>query len=382
MSTYRNFTVETDADGIALVTWDMPEKSMNVFTVEVMDEIDAIVDQTVADAAVKGVVFTSGKSSFSGGADLTMIRGMFSLLHEEQAKNPDTAMQKLFEVAGRMTWLWRKIETNGKPWVSAINGVCMGGALELSLACHGRVVSNAKSVKLALPEVKVGIFPGAGGTQRVARLANTQDALQMMTTGQSLAPARAKAMNLVHQVVEPDQLIPAAKQMIKDGLKPVAPWDEKGFKVPGGGIWTPAAAQLWPAAPAILRRETAGNYPGALAILKCVYEGLQVPFDTGLKIEQRYFTQVLRSTEAFSMIRSLFISMQELGKGARRPAGVEKKKLTKIGVVGAGFMGASIAYVTAAAGIAVSLIDRDEEPPPRARPFRKSSWPIASVRDG
>ncbi len=203
MSTYRNFTVETDADGIALVTWDMPEKSMNVFTVEVMDEIDAIVDQTVADAAVKGVVFTSGKSSFSGGADLTMIRGMFSLLHEEQAKNPDTAMQKLFEVAGRMTWLWRKIETNGKPWVSAINGVCMGGALELSLACHGRVVSNAKSVKLALPEVKVGIFPGAGGTQRVARLANTQDALQMMTTGQSLAPARAKAMNLVHQVVEP-----------------------------------------------------------------------------------------------------------------------------------------------------------------------------------
>ena len=359
--TCKNFTIETDADGIALITWDMPDKSMNVFTEEVMNEIDAIVDQVVADAAVKGVVFTSGKSTFSGGADLTMIRSMFSLLQEEQAKNPDTAMQKLFDVAGRMNWLWRKIETCGKPWVSAINGVCMGGAFELSLACHGRVASNAKSVKLALPEVKVGIFPGAGGTQRVARLANTQDALQMMTTGQTLTPQRAKAMNLVHQVVEPDQLIPAAKQMIKDGLKPVAPWDEKGFKVPGGGIWTPAAAQLWPAAPAILRRETAGNYPGALAILKCVYEGLQVPFDTGLKIEQRYFTQVLRSTEAFSMIRSLFISMQELGKGARRPAGVEKKKLEKIGVVGAGFMGASIAYVSAAAGIAVSLIDRDDE---------------------
>jgi 3-hydroxyacyl-CoA dehydrogenase / enoyl-CoA hydratase / 3-hydroxybutyryl-CoA epimerase len=359
--TYKNFTIETDADGIALVTWDMPDKSMNVFTVEVMQEIDAIVDATVKDEAVKGVVFTSGKAAFSGGADLTMIRGMFTLLQEEQAKNPETAMQKLFEEAGRMTWLWRKIETNGKPWVAAINGVCMGGALELSLSCHGRVVSNAKSVKLALPEVKVGIFPGAGGTQRVSRLANTQDALQMMTTGQTLTPQRAKAMNLVHQVVEPDQLVPAAKQMIKDGLKPVAPWDEKGFKVPGGGIWTPAAAQLWPAAPAILRRETAGNYPGALAILKCVYEGLQLPFDTALKVEQRYFTQILRTTEAFSMIRSLFISMQELGKGARRPAGIEKKKLSKIGVVGAGFMGASIAYVTAAAGIAVSLIDRDEE---------------------
>ena len=361
MSTYKNFTVETDEDGIALVTWDMPEKSMNVFTVEVMDEIDAIVDQTVADAAVKGVVFTSGKSSFSGGADLTMIRGMFSLLHEEQAKNPETAMQKLFEVAGRMTWLWRKIETNGKPWVAAINGVCMGGALELSLACHGRVASNAKSVKIGLPEVKVGIFPGAGGTQRVARLANTQDALQMMTTGQTLSAARAKAMNLVHQVVEPGELINAAKQMIKDGLKPVAPWDEKGFKVPGGGIWTPAAAQLWPAASAILRRETAGNYPAALAILKCVYEGLQVPFDTGLKIEQRYFTEILQTTEAFSMIRSLFVSMQELNKGARRPAGQPKSEIRRVGVVGAGFMGASIAYVTAAAGINVVLIDRDME---------------------
>jgi len=357
--TYKNFTLATDADGIALVTWDMPGKSMNVFTEEVMEELNAIVDATVADGAVKGVVITSGKSSFSGGADLSMIKSMFTLYQTEKAANPDTAAQKLFDLVGRMTGLFRKLETCGKPWVSAINGTCMGGALEMSLACHGRVASNAKSVKIALPEVKVGIFPGAGGTQRVSRLADAQSALQMMTTGQSLTASRAKAMNLVHQVVEPDQLIPAAKQMIKDGLKPVAPWDEKGFKVPGGGIWTPASAQLWPAAPAILRRETAGNYPGALAILKCVYEGLQVPFDTALKIEQRYFTQVLQTTEAFSMIRSLFISMQELGKGARRPAGQPKTELKKIGVVGAGFMGASIAYVSAAAGLEVTLIDRD-----------------------
>ncbi|SCB17845.1 3-hydroxyacyl-CoA dehydrogenase NAD-binding domain-containing protein [Rhizobium multihospitium] len=358
---YTNFTIETDADGIALVTWDMPGKSMNVFTAEVMDELNAIIDATVADAAVKGVVFTSGKSSFSGGADLSMIKSMFSLYQDEKAKDPAAAAQKLFNLVGRMTGLFRKLETCGKPWVSAINGTCMGGAFELSLACHGRVASSAKSVKIALPEVKVGLFPGAGGTQRVSRLTDAQSALQMMTTGQSLTAARAKAMNLVHQVVEPDQLVPAAKQMIKDGLKPVAPWDEKGFKAPGGGIWTPAAAQLWPAAPAILRRETSGNYPAALAILKCVYEGLQVPFDTGLKIEQRYFTHVLQTTEAYSMIRSLFISMQELGKGARRPAGQPKTELKKVGVVGAGFMGASIAYVTAAAGIPVTLIDRDIE---------------------
>lgn len=358
---YTNFTVETDADGIALVTWDMPEKSMNVFTAEVLQELDAIVDATVADAAVKGVVFTSGKSTFSGGADLSTIKSMFSFYHEEKQKNPDEAAQKLFDLVGKMNWLYRKVETNGKPWVSAINGTCMGGALELSLACHGRVASNAKSVKLALPEVKVGIFPGAGGTQRVPRLTDAQSALQMMTTGQSLTAQRAKAMNLVHQVVEPDQLISAAKQMIKDGLKPVAPWDEKGFKAPGGGIWTPEAAQLWPAAPAILRRESAGNYPAALAILKCVYEGLQLPFDTALKVEQRYFTEILRSKEAFAMIRSLFISMQELGKGARRPAGQPKSDLKHVGVVGAGFMGASIAYVTAVAGLDVTLIDRDDE---------------------
>ncbi len=364
---YTNFTVETDADGIALVTWDMPGRSMNLFTQEVMDELDAIVDATVADGAVKGVVITSGKSSFSGGADLSMIKAMFSFYQQEKAADPEGAAQKLFDLVGRMTGLYRKLETCGKPWVSAINGTCMGGAFEMSLACHGRVASNAKSVKIGLPEVKVGLFPGAGGTQRVARLTDAQSALQMMTTGQSLNASRAKAMNLVHQVVEPDQLIPAAKQMIKDGLKPVAPWDEKGFKVPGGGIWTPAAAQLWPAAPAILRRETAGNYPAALAILKCVYEGLQLPFDTALKIEQRYFTQVLRTTEAFSMIRSLFISMQELGKGARRPAGVPKSELKKVGVVGAGFMGASIAYVTAAAGFDVTLIDRDIEAATKGR---------------
>ncbi len=315
---YTNFTLETDQDGIALVTWDMPGKSMNVITQEVLAELDAIVDQVAGDAAIKGAVITSGKAAFSGGADLSMIKGMFSFYEEQKAIDPDQAAAKLFELAGSLTRVFRKLETSGKPWVSAINGTCMGGAFELSLACHGRVASNQKSVKIALPEVKVGIFPGAGGTQRVPRLTNAQDALQMMTTGQTLTPQRAKAMGLVHALAEPDALIDTAKAMIRDGLKPVQPWDERGFKAPGGGIWTPASAQLWPAASGILRRETYGNYPGAHAILKCVYEGLQVPFDTGLKIEQRYFTEILQTTEAFSMIRSLFISMQELGKG---PAG-------------------------------------------------------------
>ena len=360
--TYTNFTVETDSDGIALVTWDMPDKSMNVFTEEVMDELDAIVDQVVADDAVKGAVLTSGKKdSFSGGADITMLKRMFELVQREKAKDPQKAVEMLFEGAGRMGQLFRKLETCGKPWVSAINGTCMGGAFEVSLACHGRVAADSPAVKMALPEVKIGIFPGAGGTQRVPRLTNQQDALQMMTQGSNLSPSRAKAMGLIHEVVPPKKLVAAAKKMILDGLKPVQPWDEKGFRLPGGNVYSGAGGQLWPAASAILRRETHMNYPGAAAIVKCVYEGLLVPFDVGLKIEQRYFTQVLQTTEAGSMIRSLFVSLQELNKGARRPAGIKPTKFKKIGVLGAGFMGAGIAYVTAKAGIPVVLLDRNIE---------------------
>ncbi|MCR9137768.1 MAG: FAD-dependent oxidoreductase [Alphaproteobacteria bacterium] len=358
---YTNFTVDTDADGIALVTWDMPGKSMNVFTEEVMAELDAIVDAVTEDDAIKGAVITSGKSSFSGGADLTMIGAMFDRIHEEKTRNPDGAAQILFDQVGRMTGLFRKLETCGKPWVSAINGVCMGGAFEMSLACHGRVAADADAVKMALPEVKVGIFPGAGGTQRVPRLTNQQDALMMMTTGQNLNPKKAKSLGLIHEIAEPDALIDTARKMILDGLKPVQPWDEKGFKLPGGKVWSPQGAQLWPAVSATLRKQSYGNYPAAYAILKCVFEGLQVPFDTGLRIEQRYFTEILQTPEAYAMVRSLFVSLQELGKGARRPDGVEKTSFTKVGVIGAGFMGAGIAYSTAKAGIPVVLIDRDQE---------------------
>ncbi|QKC85856.1 3-hydroxyacyl-CoA dehydrogenase NAD-binding domain-containing protein [Mesorhizobium sp. NZP2077] len=359
--TYTNFTLDTDADGIALVTWNMPDRSMNVFTEEVMNELDKIIDQVVADASIKGAVITSGKDSFSGGADLTMLQKMLTVFAKEKGKDPEKAAKLLFDNAGRMGGLWRKLETSGKPWVSAINGTCMGGAFELSLACHGRVAADSDKVKMALPEVKVGIFPGAGGTQRVPRLTDQQQALQMLTSGQNLSPQKAKAMGLIHEIAEPAKLVETAKAMIKNGLKAVQPWDEKGFKLPGGQIYTPAGFNLWPPAIAILRRETYGNYPAAAAILKCVYEGLLVPFDTGLRIEQRYFTEIMQTKEAAAMIRSLFVSLQELNKGARRPAGVPETKFKKIGILGAGFMGAGIAYVTAKAGIPVMLLDRDIE---------------------
>ena len=214
---------------------------------------------------------------------------------------------------------------------------------------------------LGLPEIKVGLFPGAGGTQRIARMMATADALQFLLKGDQLRLDRAKTMKLVDNVVPAADLVRAAKDWIKAGRKAKQPWDVDGFKLPGGPVYSKAGMMTFPAANAIYRQETHDNYPAARAIMQCVYEGLQVPFDTALRIESRYFAKIVRSPEAAAMIRSLFVSMQELNKGARRPEGAPPSTLKKIGVLGAGFMGAGIAYVTAQAGIDVVLIDRDQE---------------------
>jgi 3-hydroxyacyl-CoA dehydrogenase / enoyl-CoA hydratase / 3-hydroxybutyryl-CoA epimerase len=366
--TYRNFTVETDKDGIALVTWDMPEKSMNVIDSSVVEELDKIIDATAEDEAVRGVVITSGKDSFSGGADLSMLQDNYAVFRKMQKKDPEGAAKLLFDGVYRLQAIYRKLETGPKPWVAAINGVAMGGALELSLACHRRVVSDDPKLKLGLPEVKVGLFPGAGGTQRVPRLIHTQEALQMLLQGKTYDGTKAKKLGLVHEVVPAKKLIETARKMIRDGLKPVQPWDEKGYKLPGGPVYSAAGAQLFPPANAIYRRETFDNYPGARAIMKCVYEGLLLPIDTALKVESRYFANVLQTTEAGMMIRTLFLSLQELNKGARRPADIPESRIKKVGILGGGgFMGAGIGYVTAKAGIKVVLLDRDQEAADKGR---------------
>ncbi|MCC7346889.1 MAG: 3-hydroxyacyl-CoA dehydrogenase, partial [Variibacter sp.] len=215
--------------------------------------------------------------------------------------------------------------------------------------------------RVGLPEIKVGLFPGAGGTQRIARMMAPADALQFLLKGDQINVDRAKAMKIVDEVVAPDDLIKTAKEWIKAGGKAVAPWDEKGFRLPGGAVYSKAGMMTFPPANAIYRRETYDNYPAARAIMQVVYEGLLLPMDLALRVEARHFTQVVRSPEAQAMIRSLFVSMQDLNKGARRPADVPAKKLNRIGVIGAGFMGAGIAYVTALAGMEVVLIDRDQE---------------------
>jgi len=358
---FVNFKVDVDADGIALITWDSPGRSMNVFTQEVTNEIGQIIEKVATDPAIKGAVVTSGKEAFSGGADLTMLDNLSRTFADVvKTKGQIEANRMVFDESRKMSLNYRRLETSGKPWVAAINGTCAGGAFELALACHHRVASESEKTRVGLPEIKVGLFPGAGGTQRVPRMIPAGDALQFLFRGELLRLDRAKAMKLIDEVVPADKLIETAKAWIKSGGKGVQPWDVEGFKLPGGTVYSKAGMMTWPPANAIYRRETYDNYPAAKAILQCVFEGLQLPMTQALTVESRYFAKILRSKEAQAMIRTLFVSMQELNKGARRPASVPAKKLKKVAILGAGFMGAGIASVTAQAGIEVVLLDRDQ----------------------
>ena len=356
-----NFRFETDSDGIALLTWDMADRSMNVLTPEVIQELSDAVEKIAADPAIKGAVITSGKESFSGGADLTMLQGMGrEYARILKAEGEDAAMKAFFDGSRRLSQIYRRLETCSKPFAAAINGVCLGGAFELALSCHYRVLADHEKARVGLPEVRVGLFPGAGGTQRVARLMQTGDALQMLFKGEQIKPAAAKAMGLVHEVAPAAEIVARAKAWVKANPNAKAPWDDPKFKLPSNKVFSAQGAMIWPPANAIYRRETYDNYPAAKAILASVFEGLQLPMDLALAVESRYFAKILRSKEAAAMIRSLFVSKGELDKGARRPKDVPPSNLKKIGVLGAGFMGAGIAYVSASAGLEVVLIDRDQ----------------------
>jgi 3-hydroxyacyl-CoA dehydrogenase / enoyl-CoA hydratase / 3-hydroxybutyryl-CoA epimerase len=357
---FTHFRLETDADGILTAFWDSPDKSMNIITREVMDEIDALIDHVAARADLRGCVIISGKAAFSGGADLAMLQALGTGYETIRAeKGEDEAMRVFLHESSRLSRLYRKLEICGKPFAIGVHGVCLGGGFELALACHYRILCEDETTRIGLPEIKVGIFPGAGGTQRVARLMPTGEALQMLFKGEQIKPQAAKAMGLVHALCPRDAVLETAKDAIRNGLSPKAPWDQEGYKLPSGKVYSAAGMQIWPAANGIYRRETHGNYPAARAILSSVYEGLQVSIDVGLRIESRYFAKILRSTEAAAMIRTLFLSMQDLNKGARRPKTVPPSNLQTLGIIGAGFMGAGIAYVSALAGLNVILLDRD-----------------------
>src|SRR5262249_38279821 len=278
---YVNFRFETDGDGIALVTWDAPGRSMNVIDRKVIEELTDIVEKVAIDGAIKGAVITSGKEAFCAGADLTMLevfsRGFAS---GAKARGEEAAALLLFEESRKLSLLYRRIETCGKPWVAAINGTALGGGFELCLACHHRVAAESEKTRVGLPEIKVGLFPGAGGTQRVARMMPAGDALQFLLKGDQLRLAQATAMQLIEAVVPAGMRGGTAKDWIKGGTaKAKAPWDAEHFRPPGGPVYSAAGKMTFAAANAIYRRETYDNYPAARAIMQVVYEGLQLPMD-------------------------------------------------------------------------------------------------------
>ncbi len=349
----ENFKIDVDADGIALITFDVPGRSMNTLTASVMAEIPQLVERIKTDDAIKGAVLTSGKTSgFCAGADLGDIAG---------GMIGGASLQDAYDAGWKMNGALRALETCGKPVAAAINGLALGGGLELTLACHYRVVENDNKIQLGLPEIKVGLFPGGGGTQRLTRLIGVQPAMMAMTEGKSFRPNDAKGAGIVHEIAEKGQSVEAAKTWIKNGGKAVQPWDDKAFKLPGGGPYHPAGIQNFLVGNAMIRKQTYGNYPAATNLMKAVYEGVQVPMDAALRIETRYFIKTLMTPQAQAMIRSLFLSKQELDKGAVRPAGVPKSDAKKVAVLGAGMMGAGVAYVQVMAGIETVLIDQTQE---------------------
>ncbi|WP_417475277.1 3-hydroxyacyl-CoA dehydrogenase NAD-binding domain-containing protein [Leisingera sp.] len=357
-----DFKYDVDADGVAIITWDAEGKSMNVLTREAFGLVEQYVDRALEDDNVKGIVITSGKKDFAGGMDLNVL----ATIREESGENP---AQGLFDFTMSGHRILRKLELagmdpktkkGGKPVACAINGTCAGIGTEIALACHHRVMTDNPKAKIGLPEIMIGIFPGGGGTTRYSRMVGAMAAAPVLLEGKMMDPKKAKGAQLIDAVAE-DPLA-AAKEWVLNA-KPadlVKPWDAKGYKMPGGAPYHPAGFMTFVGASAMVHGKTQGAFPAAKALLSSIYEGALVDFDTALKIEARWFTHVLMNPSSSAMIRSLFLNKQALEKGAVRPKDVPDQSVKKIGVLGAGMMGAGIALVSAQAGMEVVLIDRDQ----------------------
>lgn len=341
---------DVDQDGIATIAWNMEAAPMNVINEESSAAFAEAVDRAIADSNVKGVIVTSTKADFIAGADLNML-----------IRAIEAPVEEMWELSRGLQRLCREMETCGKPFVAALSGTALGGGFEIALSCHYRIAANNPKAQIGLPEVKLGLLPGGGGTQRVPRLIGARAALPLLTQGTALDPKKALAAGLIHAVVEPDELMAAARKYILDGGKAVQPWDEKGYKIPDGGIHTPKGYETFIGGNALLRATTYGNYPAPQAIMACVYHGLQMPIEKGCLYEARQFMGLARSVSTRNMIRTLFFGLNDANKLRKRPRDVEKQKFSKIGVLGAGMMGAGIAYVSAKAGLDVILIDMTQE---------------------
>jgi 3-hydroxyacyl-CoA dehydrogenase / enoyl-CoA hydratase / 3-hydroxybutyryl-CoA epimerase len=348
----KTLSFEIDRDGIALITLNDPSKPMNVVSPEWIDELIAAIEQVAADPAVKGAVITSSKPAFMAGADLKYIYTLTG--------GAITAHQA-FEFSQRPSILMhRRLETCGKPFVAAINGLALGGGYELALACHHRVIVDDPKAVVGLPEVTVGLLPGSGGTQRLPRMIGIEKSLPILLEGKPVGPAEALKLGMVDAVVPSGSLIETARQWILKSPDPVRAWDKKGYRS-SGGLLNSTIANAMTFAPAAIAAKTQYNYPAPIAILDCIFEGTMMPFDKALRLESKYFAKLLCDPVSRNLIRTTFINKGEAMKLARRPKDVPHSRVSKLGILGAGMMGAGIAYVSAAAGIDVILLDSSAE---------------------
>ena len=344
-----NFSAERDEDGIVTVTIDQSDRKMNVIGDGFTESFATLTDSFVADESAKGLILTSAKETFVVGADIDSLG---------KIETPEQAFDLVQDLKGSL----RKLELSGKPVVAAMTGTALGGGLEIALACHYRIAIDSPKTKLGLPEVKLGLLPGGGGTQRLPRLVGIQKSLELMTQGTELRPGAAKDIGLIDATAsDKADMLQQAKEWIEANPKAQQPWDIKGFKIPGGDSKNPKVVQIFSIAPAMANQKSNGNYPAIKHIMSCVYEGCMVDIDTGLEIESRYFAACVLSPEANNMINTLWTQLNSIKKGQSRPDGFEKTKVKKVGVLGAGMMGAGIAYVSAKVGIEVVLLDRDIE---------------------
>ena len=342
---------DKDADGIVTLTMDDPSGSANVMNEAYIESMGKAVDRLVAEKdSITGVVITSAKKTFFAGGDLTaMIKA-----------GPEDAGQ-FFDTVETVKKQLRTLETLGKPVVAAINGAALGGGMEITLACHHRIAADVKGSQIGVPEVTLGLLPGAGGVTRTVRMFGIQTAfVSILSQGTRFKPAKAKEIGLVDEVLPTvEELVPAAKAWIKANPDShEQPWDKKGYKMPGGTPSSPGLAAILPSFPSLLRKQLKGApMPAPKAILAAAVEGAQVDFDTASRIESRYFAQLVTGQVAKNMIQAFFFDLQTITGGGSRPEGIGKTPINKIGVLGAGMMGAGIAYASAKAGYEVMLKD-------------------------
>lgn len=350
-----------DSDGIGTISINQVNNPTNLFSTEFIKVYTDVAKQAIADDNVKGVIVTSGQRMFMAGADLREL--------ENAGSDPELQYQGMMEMHAN----YRAIETGGKPFVAAINGTALGGGMELALTCHHRIVLNDPKIKLGFPEVKVGLLPGGGGCVKSPRIMGIQNSLMYMLQGIEAAPSKALKDGLINAIAEtPAEMMAAAKAWITENPNPIQPWDDKKHRIPGGGLLTPNGAQTMMGSISNVRKMTHGNYPAAQYILSTVHDSLSLPIDRALEVEARYFTKVVGTKEAKNMIRTGFLGMQAAKKGKARPKTEPKYEVKKLGILGAGMMGAGIAYVSAKAGMEVVLKDVTKEGAEKGKDYSRT----------